>query len=56
MKKPKSAIIVTLVALMMGLSGISVIVFGDTSNYDPDKKYRCPGVCKMQQIFDIEQD
>ena len=56
MKKRSSIIIISLVVFIMGFAGFSMFAFGDTSNYDPDKEYRCPGVCKIQQIFGIEDD
>lgn len=56
MKKKKTVSIIAVIVLVMVLSGITVFAFGDTGNFDPDKKYRCKGVCTIQRIFDINGD
>lgn len=53
MKKRKTFIIIGIIAIIMVFSGATVLALSDNSNYDPNKEYRCPGVCKIQDVFDI---
>ena len=45
MKKSKMIIIAAVSAVVMGAACFAIAIFGDTSNFDYDKTYFCPGVC-----------